>query len=57
MNKIIKWMIENHKHPANIFLHILGPIIIIVGILRWNWIIMSVGAIIMPLGHLFEKKK
>jgi len=56
MKKIIDWMIRNHKNPLNIFLHILGPVLIIIGVWRFNWILILIGALIMPLGHLFEKK-
>jgi len=57
MKWIINWMKKHHKHPVNKFLHILGPILIIIGFIMWNWILILVGTVIMPLGHIFEIKK
>lgn len=50
-------LIDRHKNPINLLLHLIGSIIAVWGIWEHDWKLIGIAMVILILGHLFPCKK
>lgn len=50
-------LIDRHKNPLNILLHLLGMVAGVWGLWTHNWTIISLAIALVIIGHLFPYKK
>ena len=50
----IKFFINFHKGFVNILLHIIGFLIIFYSIYKFNWLLFTLGLVILEFGHFYN---